>query len=216
MKKTLLLVLFLNPIFCLAQFYPEIGVKTGFTGSRLVLDTIGGREEETLTKGGFYISGFCELYRNKGFNIMGSLGFVEKGGYSLKDINNAQGRTIGQEKTDYNFKYITFSAYGKLKTQVKEIPRLYPYLIFGPRIDFLQESPGNLNYTFSKNSLGGIVGFGIDYDFEKISAFLEFQKFLNLSQNMVSSGGATIRDKTFLVCIGLKFFIFKPQSPQSK
>jgi hypothetical protein len=214
MKKLFFISLLSIPFFCNAQFLPEFGIKTGFSGSKLLIDTTG-QQQETETVGGFYVTGFCELYRTNGFNLMASAGFIEKGGLSIFDITNSQGTKIGETKTYYNFQYITLAGYGKLKGKLKEVPNLYPYILLGLRLDLLQSEPSTLDYNFSNTNFGGLAGFGVDYDFEKVSAFLEFQRNLNLTSNLTNNSGVTVIDKTFVICLGLKFLFLHPKTNDS-
>lgn len=193
----------------LAQHTGTFGIKTGFSGSKLVFDTLGtGLQQTTQTQGGFYIAFFKDIYHNKGFSFLPSLGFIEKGGFNDIDIKNNQGITIKEERVYYHLGYINLSLYGKLSTKL-DIPYLYPYLLFGPRIDFLQSHSSNLNYNLRKTEFGGIIGFGIDYDFPKVAVLAEFQRMLNLSPNLSANPTNKLNDKTFVVAIGLKYVLKK-------
>lgn len=193
-----------------AQRLKELGIKTGIATSYLKMDTSNsGITVKTQNYGGFYMQLFGDVLQERAFSITASAGFYEKGGMENKEIKNNAGRVIGISRIFYPFRYVNLTAEGKLKANIGA-DHLFPYVIFGPRLDFLVSSPGNLNYMIHTKEIGANLGAGFDYDFPKISVLFEAKRLYTLGASLSSREGTTIKDHTYVISIGLKYLI-KPK-----
>lgn len=166
MKNNLLIIIFLIvAVNSTAQIIDRISFNYGLTNSDLEWDFK--QDDPTLTLididnrrvRGFYSGIDFEYLGSKFFTLMTGVGFYQKGAkYDW-----------GNRETKMSFDYLTFDTKLKIKYDIKN---LTPYLIVGPRIDYLIrfnsyfEEYDRLK-MMNKTNYGLRYGFGLQYSFER-------------------------------------------------
>lgn len=202
MKKNLLIIILLiNTIMSNAQIIDRISFNYGITNSDInwnieqdpslpSLNDFGNRK---IT--GFYSGIDIDYLKSKFFSLSTGIGFYQKG--AKYDWSNRV------SKLDLN--YLTFDTKVKVKYDFNNFT---PYLIMGPRIDYLLKFSSAFDEfdrlgMMNKINYGLVYGLGIQYDLGKIILGLAWKNNVNFNSIAKNSGeymnpSFKIKDKTMV------------------
>lgn len=173
-----------------AQSKFDLGLKGGAAFSTWAyssLDRLDLKSRQSLSIG---IVG--ELIDYYSFNILTELNYIGKGPSVI--IRNLQDKEY-YAKLDYLSLPILFK-YKPLNYQVN------PYLIAGPRIDYLLSSDGNEFIKFNRYDLGLVIGFGL----QLYSVFgIEYRYNASITKTYFSTH-EKIRNKSMEILINIKLY----------
>ena len=195
-----------------------IYLKTGPTFSKLTWNN-SMINKNTFNKG---IVGFDAIigvnYLNfKYLCLSSNIGFIQKGGSQNVIMTNELGDSIATIKEILKLNYLTINTTFNLKIPI--IKFLEPYIVAGPRLDYLIRYKENVVFLkqfedvgkLSKISYGILLGCGINCTITKFRLGIAFDYYFNINKQVdfVSSSGVTntIFDKTYAInaLIGYKF-----------
>lgn len=208
MKKKSLIITFLliNTIILNAQIIDRISFSSGITSSDLEweleqdpsLPTLNDLDNRKIN--GFYSGIDFDYLESKFFTLSTGIGFYQKGAkYDW-----------GNRASKLDLSYLTFDTKIKVKYDFNNFT---PYLIIGPRIDYLLQFSSafdefNRLGMMNKINYGLRYGLGIQYDFGKI--ILGFALKNNVSFNSIVENSGEymnppfkINDKTMILNLDL-------------
>ena len=163
-KSTILaaaLVLLLAQSAAQAQLTRSYGIKLGLVGANETWSTI----PATDTRWGFTAGVYAELPYSKYLSADGEIQYTQKGmKYSIPVTTASQPDGSGQYYTlSPRIDYISIPILAKLRLP---LPKFTPYLVVGPRFDFLiSRSGGPLDAAisqFDKMDYGLTIGAGVE------------------------------------------------------
>lgn len=210
MKKILLIIAFLIHVtISNSQIVDRISFNYGITSSDLQwkfeqdpsLPTFNNLENRNII--GFYSGIDIDYLKSKFFALSTGIGFYQKG--AKYDRGNIA------DKLDLS--YLTFDTKVKVKYDFNNFT---PYLIIGPRIDYLLKFSSAFDEfdrlgMMNRINYGLVYGLGIQYDFGKIILGLAWKNNVNFNSIAENSGEYMnppfkINDKTmiFNLDIGIK------------
>ncbi|MCD4820410.1 MAG: PorT family protein [Candidatus Cloacimonetes bacterium] len=208
MKKIVLLILlFIGFIFLNARFINSFGVKGGLVVSNQDFDyKYVNSDMQNLTR--FDIGLFLELLRNSNLNILAEFHYVQKG--MIYEINNYDdnGNYLGMLELKNHAEYITLQIFGKFAYNLKKSS---PYIIMGPRIDFLTGYYCENNLfdsvyeDFKSFDFGATFGIGFEFRYYKSQAFLFEMRFSPSFTNSYETESLTVKNNSFEFLTGIKF-----------
>lgn len=179
------LALLLLPASSHAQLVQDYGVKGGITFSSLQsskYDSVPGRRT------GYSIVGFAEWLDLNAFSLMTEAGYVQR----------------GIEASRLNYLTAAVMPKGYLSWE-----KWSPYVLAGPRIDFLQEGPDKVdaNYVSVANvSFGGTVGAGVELPtLLPHTVVAEVRYNLSIQARTITSWDPGMRSNALDVMIGIHF-----------
>ena len=164
------------------QFVETVGVKAGisvanqshqFTTIDYTLDT-----DPVM---GPFVAVFLESYRREHLSFQLDLAYVSKGSKTTTQsitINHLDNDRIIVNEGDLQvskFNYLSFSPLVRARIE-KE--RITPYVVFGPRVDFLLKYESDSDYPLEEQNrfiLGLTGGVGVEFKFNKLGVFTEIQ-----------------------------------------
>jgi len=130
---------------------------------------------------GFYSGIDIEYFSSKYFSLSTGIGFFQKGGKF----------DWGNRAIKSNLDYLTFDTKIKVKYELNSFT---PYIIIGPRIDYLLKFNGPEFEEFfrynilNKYNYGLVYGLGVQYDFKKIILGLSWQNNASFNPIVVNDG----------------------------
>lgn len=146
-----------------------------------------------------------DYLERKYFNLSSNVGLVRKGGTSSNLLSHdPYGQPLVGVKQKATLDYLTINTTLDLKYPIKE--KLFPFIGFGPRLDYLISSSHNFDSLKDRKELskcvyGLNVGAGVKFRFTRIELGIGGDYLVNLNnisdyQNL--NDNQEIKDKTFL------------------
>jgi hypothetical protein len=205
--RPLLLILLLSSSTTFGQLR-EYGLKLGIIGNAadIVIPTSKNDYTDLYYDYSVYGQFYTDLYQYQNISIRSGIGFLEK--------NNILSETLsydsGKPDSIYIYKefvsnYFVWNTDLKLKAKGKENSVFFPYLFFGPSLQFLNKKSPDLSIPLKRLQFYGMVGVGFDYDLKSINLFAEAQRYVNFSGNQSSDPAGNYTVKSFVLCIGVKY-----------
>lgn len=203
-----------------AQIVKQYGFKIGASSSYQTATTFINNENSTSdSRVGFDAGVFIELFKNKNINSLAELHFIQKGmKFVISENYNLPEKTGETEYTTIN--YLSFPLLLKLGFPTKI---LSPYLLAGPRVDYMLSYNENILNGYYKSvkkvNWGLTLGIGILKKLTKKSSLLaefryckDFTSFPNTEFhvgpqlfNYGNEVGLNIKNSSFEFLIGLGF-----------
>lgn len=146
----------------------------------------------------------------KYFFLNSSIGYIQKVGKDSLVVVGPEGYTGNDEFVKIQLHYITFNTTANVQFPIKD--KFFPFLSFGPRLDYLIGYNENVSFlqTFDSNSemnhliYGLIAGGGVNYKMKRVlvgamfSYYFNFNKIIDYTQPY-STYHATMVDRTFTI-----------------
>jgi hypothetical protein len=151
-----------------SQFLKNYGLKAAVTSADQKYDLTLWPALETKSRVGFAVGVFGEWFDNPVFSVITQVEYAQKGmGQEFVMTGPYGPEPIGVKTLYSRLDYLSVPVLGKLRLPSES---LAPYIVAGPRVDFLlgyksDEDEFNSVYDkFKKTSWGGTVGVGIQLD----------------------------------------------------
>jgi len=215
MKQTLMLFLcFLTVTIMNGQIINCIGIKDGFS---LANQTWYYKSINLTFKKanriGLYSTISLDFFNLKYLNLTTDVGYCQKG--SMETIPIIQSPT-GEDLWYNNFNYLIFSPLLKVKYTTTHF---IPYVLLGLRLDYQLSYKTAINISplendINKNIYGMNCGVGIEFKFNNIGIFNEFQ-YQNDFTYVIDSPpsyhytGLRITNKAYIISSGVKYYFSK-------
>jgi hypothetical protein len=154
---------------------------------------------------GFYSSVEIECIESKYFALVSGLGYYQKGGEDK----------LENSSFNWNLDYLTFDTKLKAKYRLKN---LSPYLLVGPRVDFLIKYSSDFKElekltTLNKTNYGLRYGIGLQYFLKKLTFGIGWESNVNFNAIVENNGENipkfTIDNKTMIFKCGIGFLFNK-------
>jgi len=186
-------------------FGQTLKIQTGTTLSKLDWK-IGNLDlapyNETLI--GYSVFAGMDYIENKYFNLSSNLGVLRKGGRGTITFTTEIGEPIDDKTEKAKLDYFTVNTTLDIKYPIKD--KIFPYISFGPRFDYLtsysKEFDGLKEIgALKKYNFGLILGGGIKYELSKIQIGLRADYYLNFDKvadwpAQPGNLGGEVNDKT--------------------
>lgn len=195
---------------CFAQVR-EIGVKTGLTNS---LINITGPDAQNNTAKfktdygqSFYVQAFTQFFQYKNFSLQAGVGMIEKNSdyqYKEKIAGIPDSVRINSLLETRSF-FVEVDA--KLKLLIPELPKVVPYLMFGPQMSFVNKKTNTIPFALKSPVVQGVFGVGADIDLKKLHFFVEYNRFLSFNNNYSLNSSYEYQEKASAFLLGLKFLL---------
>lgn len=216
MKKIFLIATFLT-LTCFANGQ-SLKIQAGISSSSLDWKLVNGAMkmyEQKITGHSLFIG--LDYLQKKYFNLSSNIGIIRKGGEDNHIFSTDPfGMPLVGIKQKATLDYLSVNTTFDLKYPIKE--KLFPFVSFGPRLDYLTSSNSNLNSLketkeLNKLSYGINIGAGIKYQFLRVQIGIRGDYLLNLNNisdynvtNSTQVESIQVKDKTFLanLTLGLK------------
>ncbi len=171
-------------LFCFSSAYPQLlkgyGLKTGIViadqhfeyGPYAKVETALDRKHRT----GFDIGIYVEWLNLPFFSMLTEAHYVQKGMINEGIAYNEFGTLMGTVKFDNRVDYLSVPILAKIAVKT---PSFSPYLVAGPRFDFLlgyNSTGGEFLYDrFKDLDMGGDIGIGVESNTRPLKVLLEFR-----------------------------------------
>ncbi|MFC1726885.1 outer membrane beta-barrel protein, partial [candidate division KSB1 bacterium] len=142
--KCMLVMMFiiLIPQILSAQVLRNYGVKAEFTSSGIYNEVL---NEGFSRRPGFGFAVFAEVFNNPVFSVLFQAEYAQRGFLEEQAETNESGDFIQTVKANTRLDYLSFPILAKLRYTKG---RYTPYVIFGPRLDFLlNKRNGKFRFT---------------------------------------------------------------------
>lgn len=218
MKKYLLLIFALASSSVLnAQLLQSVGVKSGLAlANQSWLLKSGDKLFDTYWRNGFYGALSLEFSKSKHWSLVTDLGYYSKG--HVQEVLNSSVILPEGDGTfatfDTRFSYLVLNPMLKWRHETKHFT---PYALLGMRIDRQLAYASDINWVplekdMRKTLWGATAGAGVELKRNQMGLLLEaqyqhdFTKLINLPVS-ATSGGMEIKNRAFVVCAGLKYYL---------
>lgn len=211
MKTNLLITAFLMwACFATGQV---LKVQVGISGSSLNWKILNGAVkiyDQKLTGHSIFIG--LDYLHKKHFNLSGNIGTIRKGGVS-DDIffTDPYGMPQIGKKQRAALDYLSLNTTLDFKYPINK--KIFPFVSFGPRVDYLIANSDHFSSLkelneLNKLSYGVNIGTGIKYQFSGIELGIRgdyLLNFDNIADYNTASSRQQIKDHTFLLNLTLGF-----------
>ena len=208
MKKNFLIATLLA--FTCFAYGQTFKFQAGISSSSLNWKTVDRTEQMHSQKiTGYSLFFGLDYLQKKYFNLSSNVGIIRKGGEDA-DIFSVDplGQPLLAQRQKAFLNYLSVNTTLDLKYPVKE--KLFPFVSFGPRIDYLISNNSYFNFLketkeLNKLSYGINLGAGIKYQFSRFQIGIRgdyLLNFKNISDYIVTTSfdieRRQLKDKTFL------------------
>ncbi len=207
MRRFLLILLLFSSATSFGQLR-EYGLKLGIIGNAadIVIPTSKNDYTDLYYDYSVYGQFYTDVYQYDNISIRTGIGFLEKSNI----VNESLPYNSGKPDSIYIYRefltnYFIWNTDIKLKAKPKENKVLFPYLFFGPSLQFLNKQSPDLSIPLKRVQFYGMVGAGFDYDLKGINLFAEVQRYVNFNGNQSSDPAANYTVKSFVLCVGVKY-----------
>ncbi len=150
---------------------------------------------------GFDASLGIEYLNFKYFNLSSGLGFIQKGGKDSIMVTGVLGEDGSMAEFKIMLNYLTINTVVKLKVPIKNF--ITPYIIIGPRLDYLISYKEDLIFIkqfdeigkVNKFIYGFITGAGININIRKIQVGVVFDYYFNFNKLVDYTADKGVRNK---------------------
>ena len=214
MKTTIALLLFVLFSIDIAngQVFKTYGLKFGFTSATLNFEYSNSPWRPLLPqkyrrRSGFNIGAFAEWLNNPFFSVITQLEYSQRGVGEDYYITGNDPTPIGTETLYGRLDYISLPIMAKIAFPIAFAS---PYLLIGPRADFLLGYQKNQPFegfydTFKKTTFGGVLGLGIESNsLLPVGLSAEFRYNTDFSDSF-DNGFTKIRNNAFDIWLGVAF-----------
>jgi len=220
MKKIILVPAFLLlTFFSNAQMLKSLGAKSGITLSNQTWNykTINNKIIKDNKKG-ICITANAELFDKKYASLIIDAAFVQKGAKEQFDIKSQAASSNANSALilESTFNYLSISPMAKLRFEQSSF---IPYIIAGPRLDFLinyksDNDFSSLDPDIHKIAVGLSYGGGIEFRKKHIGLLAEAQQHRDLTSlinksETNNSSELTVNNQSILIQLGFKYY-FRP------
>ncbi|MGB8658435.1 MAG: porin family protein [Candidatus Zixiibacteriota bacterium] len=187
-----------------AQFMHGFGVKTGVVLASQDIDNSMGFDTNAKSRTGFDLGVFAEWFDSPVFSLSTEAHYVQKGMIEEVPRIDEFGFPMSPSKDDHRIDYLSIPVLAKISVKGKHIS---PYLVFGPRFDFLLGNKSKtlkILYDELKNTDEGLTaGVGVETNTVPLRMLLEFRYSPDFS-NAYKTDLWKIRNNSFEILSGLK------------
>ncbi len=203
----------------IAQNFKSIAIKSGLTLSNQTWNykTLGNSFKKDYRQGfGIFIS--PEFIDNKYFSFLIDAGYIQKGASEQFDIKSPAGTTGTNNAVilESNFNYLAISPMLKVRY---ERMSFIPYIIAGPRADFLLSYTSDRDFSSLESEMNSIslgLSYGGGFEFRKkhIGIMAEAQHHIDAT-NLINqpqsdnTSELTVRNQSILIQTGIRYY-FRP------
>jgi len=216
-KWCLILLLILLPDFLLAQSKNNNGVKFGYTSSGIYGTYTENTFFSTSRRNSYHVALFIEYCNYSFFSLVSQIEYAQKGFIEKQVETNESGQFIQNVKAKTRLDYFSIPLLVKIKySKIK----LNPYIIFGPRFDYLvNKKKGIFKFTeidfesqfaeylnLNKTVFGGSIGIGFSLPrISLLKSFLEFRYNHDFTDSFFIIKENTVKNKSFDLWLGISF-----------
>ena len=187
-----------------AQTLQGYGVKAGVVIANQDFDYAEDLDFHTKNRVGFNFGVYVEWLNLPHLSLLTEAHYVQKGMIIENIVNNEFGERIGIKEFDYRVDYLSVPILVKISVNSQGFS---PYLIAGPRFDFLlgYDSPGggSLYDQFKDLDTGADIGIGLESNTEPLKILLEFRYSPDFS-NAYKTDLLKVKNNSFEILIGLE------------
>jgi hypothetical protein len=218
LKRAIILILLLSPVIQMKG--QTLNLQAGPSISKLITKLQRFGEEDIYIQGfrsGLNVSAGIDYWDHKYFNLSSNVGFIQKGGNDTVHYFTKYDYNDSAVPCFVRLNYITLNTAFVFKVPIKN--HFIPYLIAGPRFDYLvsfNDPESIIDYILTSTGFdnflyGLLTGVGVDYNTNKFSLGIVFNYYINLKKIYDYSGsfpeesgfadrwhfGHSINDRTF-------------------
>lgn len=204
---TLVVLLLICSSVVQGEMLKGFGFKTGLAIANQSFDyTVPVFGLDMKNRIGFDFGGIVEWFNLPYLSVLTEAHYIQKGMKSeVEKVSYSHGGEIGTITYDYRVDYLSVSALVKFTLEGKLIS---PYLITGPRFDFLlgNNTDGNdeLYDNFKSTVLGGDVGIGAEFDVVDLGTILsEFRYSYDFSK-AYKNDFLQVKNRSFQILLGFR------------
>lgn len=196
-----------------AQLISQYGVFGGVTSAEHTYDGHSAFEHNQVRRVGWHAGVFAEWLNDPYVSLVSQIWYAEKGA-GLELLNTSYENPLGDGTTTTFCTRISYFSFGLLGKGKLPIGVFTPYLLAGPRFDYLVDyerkaalSP--IYKDFTETTYGLTVGFGVERYLQKRATILvEFRYHLDLADSYEVSNDLmtyTMRNTSFEISAGVGF-----------
>lgn len=165
---------------------------------------------ETRALAGPALAVFAEAFRGNHFSFQADVGFVSKGSSTTTQsvtVNHLDNDRITIQEGEAVTSRFTYLSVVPMARYRWDLERLTPYLLLGPRVDFLLKyTPGSEYYLETQNEtlLGLSCGTGLEYRLQHLGLFTELQYLPDLSP-VIRQDPLLINNNALTLTLGIRW-----------
>jgi hypothetical protein len=152
------------------------GLKAGVVVANQDFDYSEGLRLDTKSRSGLNLGIFAEWLSLRPLSILTEVHYIQKGHVDESVQTDEFGTPIRIFKFDHRLDYLSIPLLAKVTLRTKH---LSPYLVVGPRFDFLlgykSETFDEVYKDLKDTDVGGTIGLGVESRGQPVKVFLEFR-----------------------------------------
>ena len=155
---------------------------------------------------------FVEAFKGDRFSFQLDLGYVVKGSSTTTQsisVNNLDNDRITIHEGDASVSKFTYMTVVPLVRYRFGLERLTPYVLLGPRIDFLLKYESDSEYPLEDQNgtiLGLTFGAGLEFNFQNLGLFAELQYLPDLSP-VTNEAPLLINNNMLSLTLGVRWIV---------
>jgi len=170
------------------------------------------QELDTKAVTGPTLSLFVEAFKSQHFSVQLDVGFAAKGSttttqsVTVNHLDNDRITINEGEATRSDFTYLSVVSLARYRWDLEP---LCPYLLLGPRVDFLLRYRTQSEYPLEQQSqtlLGLSAGAGLEYKLQNLGLFAELQYLPDLSP-VTHEEPLQINNNMLSLCLGIRWIV---------
>jgi opacity protein-like surface antigen len=201
---SILILVILLPSLAQAQIFKGYGFKAGAVRASQSFDYTMNLSIPIENRWGLDVGAFAELFQHPNFSLLTELHYIQKG-YSLTvPVTSALYPEGTGEYYTYNTRldYLSVPVLAKVRYAMDAVT---PYIIAGPRFDFLLGKYETLSLDYSSTDIGITVGGGVQFSVMPSSQMLVEGRFSPSFAHAFQNPNLTVKNKSFEILVGMSF-----------
>ena len=204
---TLVVLLLICSSVVQGEMLKGFGFKTGIAIANQNFDyTAPGLSLDTKNRQGFDFGGFVEWFNPPHLSVLTEAHYIQKGmKLDVEKVTYFHPDQIGTVTYDYRVDYLSVSALVKFTLEGKLIS---PYLITGPRFDFLlgnnTEGSDELYDNFKSTVFGGDIGIGAEFDIIDLGTILSELRYSYDFSKAYKTDFLQVKNRSFQILLGFR------------
>lgn len=190
-----------------AQLLKGYGFKTGIAVASQYFDYAAGFDLEYDNRIGFDFGGFVEWFDFYSFSVLTEARYIQKGMTYELQCRDEYNLPTGTEEVDNRLDYLSVSLLVKWVLKYKPIS---PYLIAGPRFDFLlgykSKYYSELYEEFEPIDVGGDIGIGGEFKFGQFPTILSEFRYNFYFTDAYKTNLLQVENRSFEILAGLRLW----------
>jgi hypothetical protein len=187
-----------------ARLLKAYGFKAGVVVANQDFDYFGRLQFDTKARSGLSFGVFAEWLSLRSLSILTEAHYIQKGYVSESVQTDEFGTPIRIFKFDHRVDYLSIPLLAKVTLRTKH---LSPYLIVGPRFDFLlgykSETLDEVYRDLKDLDVGGTIGLGVESRSQPVKVLLEFRYSPNFT-NAYQTDLLKVKNNSFEILFGVR------------